>query len=91
MMENENMKIIEEVAETGMVEEVVKATSSKDVGFGMLIGGTITLAGIAIGKGVIWCIKKLQAKKKAKTITRVIGNNDDDGDTIVEIEDIEDI
>lgn len=93
MMENENMttEIIEEVAETGMVEEITKSTSGKDVGLGMLIGGMVTLAGIAIGKLAKKGIEKMKAKKKTKTITRQIGNdqNDDITEDNLDIEDIE--
>ena len=93
MMENENMttEIIEEVVETGMVEEVAKSTSGKDVGLGMLIGGAATVAAIAIVKGVKKGIATLKAKKKAKTITRPIGHDKDDDITKddLDIEDIE--
>ena len=91
MLENENMtEIIEEVAETGMVEEIAKSTSGKDVGLGMLIGGVVTLAGIAIGKLAKKGIEKLKAKKKPKTITRTIGVKDDDiTEDTLDIEDIE--
>lgn len=92
MMENENMttEIIEEVAETGM-EEIKKSTSGTNAGFAMLIGSAATLAVIAIGKGVKKGIEVLKAKKKAKTITRTIGNDKDDDITKdnLDIEDIE--
>lgn len=92
MMENENMttEIIEEVAETGMVEEITKSTSGNEKGIGMLIGFALATAGYAIGKGVQWGIKKLKAKKKPKTITRQIGNDKDDDITKDNL-DIEDI
>lgn len=93
MMENENMvpEIIEEVAETGMVEEVAKSTSGVNAGFAMLIGSGLTLAAIAIGKVAKKGIEKLKAKKKSKTITRPISNTKDDDITEdnLDIEDIE--
>ena len=93
MMENENMttEIIEEVAETGMVEEITKSASGNEKGIGILIGFALATAGYAIGKGVRWGIDKLKAKKKTKTITRQIDNAKDDEITEdnLDIEDIE--
>jgi F0F1-type ATP synthase membrane subunit c/vacuolar-type H+-ATPase subunit K len=92
MMENENMmtEIIEEVSETGM-QEVTKSTSGTNMGFAMLVGSAITLAAIGIGKGVKKGIDALRAKKKAKTITRTIGDDKDDDITKdnLDIDDIE--
>lgn len=93
MMENENMttEIIEEVTETGMVEEVAKSTSGVNTGFAIAIGGALTLAAIAIGKGVKWGVEKLKAKKKAKTITQpvIVVKDDDITEDNLDIEDIE--
>ena len=92
MMENENMttEIIEEVAETGM-EEITKSSSGTNVGFAMLVGSAVTLAAIAIGKGVKKGIDVLKAKKQAKMITRpvVIEKDDDITKDNLDIEDIE--
>lgn len=92
MMENENMttEIIEEVAETGM-EEITNPTSGMSAGFAMLMGSAMTVAAIAIVKGVTKGIEALKAKKQAKMITRsVVTEKDDDiTEDNLDIEDIE--
>lgn len=81
MMENENMttEIIEEIADTEVVEEITKSASGSNMGIGLLIGSAVTLAAIAIGKVVKKGIDVLKAKKKPKKITRpVVTEKDDD-------------
>lgn len=92
MMENENIttEIIEEIACPGM-EENAESTSGMNAGFAMLIGSAMTVAAIAIVKGITKGIEALRAKKQNKQSNRPDDTEPDDDITEddLDIKDIE--
>lgn len=93
MMDNENMmtNVVEGVAETGMVEEVMKTASGKDVGVYVLIGCGIVLVGYAFHKLIRKVIEKPKDEEKDDMIARQTGYDevDDITEDNLDIEDIE--